>query len=153
MVRWDSNLGQVDVEAHGISLRVYPGLGRGEVLERKRGIDIAAAFGSLSLVGREEGGPTEVSRGCLAQVRATRWASRRWWQLSSASGRDSYLCWTHISPELNDLKQQQSFVSGILLVWGSTRAWPAVLAGSFPCGCSQMPAGAETVGGWPGISS
>lgn len=63
MLRWDSNLSQVSVEAHGISLRVYPRLGRGEVLERKRGIDFAAAFGGHSLVWREEGGPTEVSQG------------------------------------------------------------------------------------------
>lgn len=50
--------------------------------------------------------------------------------MSSALGHYNYLCWIHITPELNDLKQQQSFVvSDILLVWGSTRACPAVLLG------------------------
>ena len=48
MLRWDSNLSQVSVEAHGISLRVYPRLGRGEVLERKRDRLCCCLWGSQS---------------------------------------------------------------------------------------------------------
>lgn len=71
-------LSSVTTFTHSVSLRVDSGLGRGEVLERKREIDFAAAFGSRSLVGREKGGPTEVSRGVSCPGSGSRWASRRW---------------------------------------------------------------------------
>lgn len=91
MVRWDANPGPSDrlmlcsvATLTPNMLAACPAPALGEVLERKGGVDLAAALRSRGPVRRGEGGTWNRVMGCLAQAGVTRQASQRRRPLSSA---------------------------------------------------------------------